>query len=130
MLERFLRDDPLAACAPKADAEAILSVRALCAQVEVAQDIRRYIVTLIDNTRKIEGVLLGASPRAMIALMRACQALALLNGRAFVTPDDVQFLASDALSHRLVMGAGTLDQGAARKAVSKAVEMTAVPREN
>jgi MoxR-like ATPase len=65
--------------------------------------IRRYIVDLANATRNHPEVYVGASPRASLSLMRASQALALLNGRDYVQPDDVKTLAIAVMSHRVIV---------------------------
>ncbi|MCL6453666.1 MAG: MoxR family ATPase [Alicyclobacillus sp.] len=74
--------------------------------VHVAEDILAYIVRLCRASRAHEGVLLGASPRAVIALTAFCQALALLDGRGFVLPDDVKAAWKPVLRHRLQLQTG------------------------
>jgi len=83
----------------------ILELKRQAAAVRVSEDLKRYIVEVISATRNAEGVRLGASPRASLALMKAAQALALMEGREFVTPEQVQELAVPAVAHRLVMDA-------------------------
>ncbi|EZH64594.1 ATPase AAA [Bacillaceae bacterium JMAK1] len=65
--------------------------------------VKQYIVSLVRETRQLEGVELGVSPRGAIALMRASQALAYVEGRSYVLPDDVKYLAPYVLGHRLVV---------------------------
>jgi len=65
--------------------------------------VSQYIVSVVDATRHHEGVYLGASPRGSLALFRTTQALALLEGRDYVLPDDVKRLAPYALSHRVIV---------------------------
>ncbi len=72
-------------------------------QVRVEPLVQRYIVDIIGQTREHPDVYLGASPRGSLALMRASQARAMLQGRDYVTPDDVKALASAVLAHRLIM---------------------------
>ncbi len=67
--------------------------------------VKQYIVTLTDGTRRHKDVVLGASPRASLALQRAGQAQAFLQGRDFVLPDDVKDLAGPVVAHRLVLTA-------------------------
>jgi MoxR-like ATPase len=69
--------------------------------IYVAESLQHYIVELIRATRTHAAVAFGASPRASLALYRAARALALLRGRQYVIPDDVQFLAGYILNHRL-----------------------------
>ncbi len=83
----------------------ILDLKQQARGVRVSDDIKKYIVELISATRGAEGVLMGASPRASLVLMKAAQAMALMEGREFVIPDHVQELAPLAVAHRLVMDA-------------------------
>jgi len=83
-----------------------------CARVRVSPPVAQYAVRLTRATRDSSAVRLGASPRASITLVRSAQAHALLEGREFVAPIDVQAMAVPGLAHRLV-GDGTLDERAA-----------------
>ena len=80
----------------------LLRAIAACAQVRVHDDVRRYLVEVARATRADADVRLGASPRATLALHRAAQARAAVQGREFVTPDDVKALAKPVLAHRLI----------------------------
>ena len=71
--------------------------------VFVHDQVRRYIVSLVHATRTHGDAALGASPRASLALFRACQALALLRGRDYVIPDDVKELAVTVMGHRVIV---------------------------
>lgn len=71
--------------------------------VRVSCELKRYVVDIVNATRQAEGVLLGASPRGSIALMKVAQALSLFDGYSFVTPDQIQEIAVPVLAHRLVM---------------------------
>ncbi len=73
------------------------------AQVQVEDGVFQYIVQIVRKTRESYSVLLGASPRASIALLRGSKALAALRGRDFVIPDDVKYLAPPMLRHRLIL---------------------------
>jgi len=81
----------------------IMSVQQAVKEVYVDPLIKEYIATVVEQTRRHESVYLGASPRGSLALYRACQAFALLEGRDFVTPDDVKELAYPSLGHRLII---------------------------
>ena len=76
-----------------------------CATVRVAPEVAGYAVRLVRATRDAGGVQLGASPRATITLVRSARAHALLEGRPYATPDDVQAVAVAGLAHRLVTDA-------------------------
>jgi len=74
--------------------------------VRIEESVRRYLLELVRSTRSLKGLAQGASPRAALGLQRACQARALIRGRDFVIPDDVQALAVACLSHRVTARAG------------------------
>jgi MoxR-like ATPase len=92
--------EDLAACAT---VEEVLALRRATREVRVSGELRRYVVDLARATRLAPGVQLGASPRASLALMAAAQALALLDGQAFVAPEHVQEMAGPVLAHRLAI---------------------------
>ena len=71
--------------------------------IRVSDELKRYAVDLVAATRGANGVQLGASPRASIALMKTAQALALFDGLDFVTPEHIQSLAVPVIAHRLSM---------------------------
>jgi MoxR-like ATPase len=93
--------EPLDAIEPVADGPAILALRDQVRGIHVAPEVEAYVVGLIRATRRHPDVSLGASPRAAVALYRAAQAAAALDGRDFVIPDDVKALARPVLAHRL-----------------------------
>ena len=71
--------------------------------IRISAELKRYIVDIVQATRSASGVQLGASPRGSIALMKTAQALALFEGREFVTPEHIQQLAGPVLAHRIVL---------------------------
>ena len=103
MMERFVSSSPLneltSVTSPEQLSIAIEAVRTC----HVAHDILDYIARICQAARNPDAVKLGPSPRAAIALMRACQAYAVIRGRGFVIPDDVKALVVPVLSHRLIM---------------------------
>jgi MoxR-like ATPase len=102
ILDRFRKNDPLEDLTPVITAEELLVMQAACRDIHVNTDVEDYIIRLIHATRKPDSILLGASPRAMLALYRASQALAALRGRGFVIPDDIKYLAPATLGHRII----------------------------
>jgi MoxR-like ATPase len=83
--------------------EEALALHAACRAVHVAAPVEEYVVALARATRQDPEVRLGASPRATLDLYHAAQAWAAMQGRAFVTPDDVKYVAIPVLAHRLVL---------------------------
>ncbi len=86
---------------PVATPSDILELQRIAARVKVDEQVLHYSVRIVRNTRNWMGITLGAGPRGAIALVRAARAQALLQGRDFVTPDDVKTLALPALRHRI-----------------------------
>jgi len=81
--------------------DSVLALQQTNAQVEVDQRVLEYAVAIVRATREHPGIAIGAGPRGSIALVRAGRAQALINGRGFVTPDDVKAIALPALRHRV-----------------------------
>lgn len=81
----------------------IIELRKEAESVNVHESIKKYIIDIVTATRESEFSLLGASPRGSIALYTASKALALIEGRDYVIPEDVKKLASDVLAHRLML---------------------------
>ena len=102
MMRRFMRNQPLQALEPVARGAEVVEAAGLCAACDVAEDVMRYMAALCEAARDPERVRLGPSPRALLALMRACQAWAAIHGRDYVIPDDVKALAVPVLAHRVV----------------------------
>lgn len=84
-------------------AQDIIELKKIVEQVEVKDSIIRYISDIVELTRKEESFLYGVSPRGMLALVRASQAKAFLQGRSYVKPDDVKEMAKYVFLHRLVL---------------------------
>ena len=100
----MLRDEhPITRLKPVATAEEILACRKAIREVRVGEKTVQYITTLVHRTREHEELALGGSPRASIALYRGSQALAAIQGRDYVLPDDVQQVAQPILAHRLIV---------------------------
>jgi MoxR-like ATPase len=103
MLAEHADRDPVEELGPVADVTTVRGAQAGLAQIEGTDALRRYVVAVCDATRRDERVELGASPRAGLMLFRAAKALAALEGRDHVLPDDVQALAPSVLAHRLLL---------------------------
>jgi MoxR-like ATPase len=113
--------EPLDAVTTVVQPDAVLALRDAARTVRVGEDVERYIVALVRATREHDDVRLGASPRSSVALYRAAQAWALLDGRAFVLPDDVRTIAHAVLDHRLLLDVDRELRGATVAGVVKDV---------
>ena len=93
------RHHPLEDLGPVASVDDVARLRAAVRDVRVSDELRRYVVDVVRATRTAPGVQLGASPRASLALMAGAQALALLDGQAFVSPEHVQEIAGSVIDY-------------------------------
>ena len=69
----------------------------------IQDELLDYIAALVHNTRNNGDIFLGASPRASLAIMKAGKAVAAMNGRDFVTPDDIRYVSYPVLNHRIIL---------------------------
>ena len=112
-----------------ADAATLANAREAVLQVQVSPEISGYIVDLCHATRTAPSVALGVSPRGATALLATSRAWAWLNGRDFVTPDDVKALALATLEHRITLHPQAQMEGVQAKTVLQSIlDATAVPR--
>lgn len=103
--------------------------REVIEKVLIKDEIIVYIAQLVDNTRNNGDLLLGASPRASLSIMRASKAIAAMSGRDFVTPDDVKYVAYPVLNHRIMLTAEREMEGIEPEDVIKEItEKVEVPR--
>jgi len=102
MLDSHTRSSPLEDLEPVTDAAEIRKLIDIVNEVYVAEAVQRYAVAITTATRRSPELVLGASPRATLHLVRAAKASAAMDGRDYVIPDDVQGLATQVLAHRLL----------------------------
>jgi MoxR-like ATPase len=113
--------DPLDKVEPVADASDLLDMQAKVRDVQVKEQVARYLLRVIAATRAHRDLELGVSPRGALAYFRASQARALLQGRAYVTPDDVQALAAPVLAHRILLTTQARYGGTTREAIVEGI---------
>ena len=131
ILERFRKDDPLPDLTAITTPQEILELQKQRQEIRVEDSVRDYIVRVARATRENQDIHLGASPRASLALYQAAQAWAAINGREFVIPDDIKFLAPYVLCHRLIISAQAQLRGrTAEELVSDIVSQVPVPVES
>ena len=109
--------------------EELLSLRRLMEHVFVDRTLLQYIALIVQQTRTSKAVYLGASPRASVAMMHASKAYALLQGRDFVTPEDIKFVAPYVLQHRLILTAEAGMEGYSPvKVTQRLIDKVEVPK--
>lgn len=98
-------------------------------KIIIESNLLKYIAAIVDNTRTNANLFLGASPRASLAIMNASKALAAMNGRDFVTPDDIKKIAPSVLRHRIMLTPEREMEGiTADKVVQQIIETIEIPR--
>jgi MoxR-like ATPase len=119
---------PLDSLVPAVTREEMLALMAAAKQVRFSDELRAYVVALVAATRGRAQIQLAASPRASLALMKVSQAMALIEGHDFVTPEIIQQVAVDVIAHRLVLEPEARFAGlSARQVVMDLIEQTPVP---
>jgi MoxR-like ATPase len=131
ILRRFERDDPMGRVEAVTGPEEIASLQVRRSNILVSDPVRDYLLDMVRSTRDDPRIVLGASPRAALALHWAAQARALLHDRTFVIPDDVKALAVPVLAHRIMLTAQTRLRGETAEAViNSLLDKVAVPVED
>ena len=109
--------------------EEVLQLRSYMNDVVIDESLLRYITQIVQQTRSSRAVYLGASPRASVAMLQASKAYALLQGRDFVTPEDIKAVTPSILQHRLVLTAEAEMEGyTAYKVAMKLIDKVEVPK--
>ena len=128
VVSRFLNDDPLDQVEAVVDPGEIKALASPPSRVHVSRAVVDYIVAIARQSRDLEGIRLGVSPRGVLHLARAAQALACIRGRPYVIPDDVQDVVVPVLGHRIVADVESSLYGVAREdLIEKALERVEVP---
>ncbi len=128
ILRRFERGNPLDDLRSVHTGTELLDFQDKCRRIFVEDSVREYVVKVVRATRSHKSVRLGASPRAAQGLFQASRAFAAMQGRSYVVPDDVKFLAVPVLSHRLIVNSeARLRGGAKERLVQEIVSEIAAP---
>ena len=114
---------------PVVTAQQLIQFQQLAQKVVIEPHLIQFIAQIVNNTRNHNFLYLGASPRASIAILNASKAYALMNGRDFVTPDDIKYVAFYVLNHRLILAPEREMEGITIKGVVKQiVDTVEIPR--
>jgi MoxR-like ATPase len=111
----------LEAVQPVLDGSELVQLQARVREVQVTPALLAYLLELVHRTRRHPALGLGVSTRGALALHRAAQALALVEGREYVIPDDVQRLAVPVMAHRVVLAGGEAGEGWSRSEAERAI---------
>lgn len=128
ILSQQLQQHPIETIKPCISIGEAIALRKQVRQIRVSAEMKNYVVSLVNATRSMPGVRLGASPRASLSLMKVAQALALFDGSEFVTPEHIQELAVAVVAHRLVMESQASFSGVTASSImEEVVRSVAVP---
>jgi len=130
IVHRFKNDEPLDVLRPVVSAEQVIRLQQAIREVRWQPEVERYLLSVVRATREHAAVSLGVSPRGTLALYRACEAYAAMQGRDYVQPDDVKHLAPSVLAHRLLTTTRARLRGSESLAIIKEIlDATPVPVE-
>ncbi len=129
ILERFREQEPLETLEPVCSGEEILALQQKVRKNYVNKSLLEYMAAVSQASRSFRNVELGISPRGTLALLRASQAYALIQGRDFVTPEDVKAVAAPVLAHRLTVSGGAGSVQAQKQTVEELLRSVPVPTE-
>lgn len=128
ILNAQIQHHPLQDITPVITAQEIHALQQQICNIHISDSVKAYLVAIVRATRESKDISLGASPRASLALMRACQAHALFNGKEFVTPQMVKELAIPILCHRIIVNPQAHISGLdASKIIHKILNSVVVP---
>jgi MoxR-like ATPase len=123
-----LEGHPVESLEPVVSSEEVAAVQQVVSRCHVSEEIYDYVLDLIEGTRESDQLYLGAGPRGSLALVRCAQAVATLDSRDFVGPDDIKAIAVQALAHRLIPRPESRVSGVTgRQVVEELLEHTPVP---
>ncbi|MFH1778291.1 MAG: MoxR family ATPase [Candidatus Omnitrophota bacterium] len=103
IINRQQKKHPIEELTPVVSIEEIIEIQNAVKNIHISRDLIEYIVTIVERTRNLSDIQLGASPRGSIALMQVSRALSYLEGRDFVTPADIKNIVVFVLAHRIVL---------------------------
>ncbi len=130
IIDRYIDDNPLEKLESVASKDEVIEIQNAIKNIEVNADIRKYMADIVEKTRQEDGILLGVSPRGLLALLIMSQAWAALKGRDYVIPDDVKSVALPTLSHRIICQSGySSGSDINEKAIQSIIETIKVPTE-
>lgn len=121
--------NPLETISPVVDEGELEYIFANLAAVSSQAEVMDYLVDIVGETRNKSSIQLGVSPRGAIALFKACQAYAAINGRDYILPEDVKYLAPQALNHRII-ARGATNMAKSRELIEELVASVEVPLES
>lgn len=129
LMSQFLQEKPYEELRPVIDKDTLIELQEVVKQVYISKEVQEYLLRIVEATRKNRKLRLGVSPRGTLAFMRAVQAYAAIQGRDYVIPEDVKYLAPFVLEHRLIFAGSYMENGSQGNFVQALVSSIQVPTE-
>lgn len=130
IIDRFIQNNPIDSLSAVCTKEDIILMGEMCKQVYVDASVRKYMVDIINTTRNNPAISAGVSPRGTLALLKTTQIYAAINGRDYVTPEDVKALAIPVLSHRIVSYTNMAKNSNKEAIIQTIIDRIATPTED
>ncbi len=130
IIDRFNGENPLVNLTGVCTSDELCEMQQLISDAFIHPSLKKYIVDIINATRNNQAVIHGVSPRGTLAFVRALRSFASVNGRNYVTPEDVKELAGVVLAHRLVMSSSYGASSSSKKVIADILKSVPVPTEN
>lgn len=127
---RFMTDNPLAQITAVCTGEDVMHMQEEAKGIYVHEVLRRYMIELVSETRNHENVSIGVSPRGTLTMMNAVRAYAYIQGRTYVTPEDIQRLCVPVFAHRLVLKHGMTREDNRAQLIENILNTVMVPTED
>lgn len=130
MMDRFLQKKPYEELQPVIEKETLVELQEAVKRVYISKEVQEYLLRIVEATRENRKLRLGVSPRGTLAFLRAAQAYAAMQGRDYVIPEDVKYLAPFVLEHRLIFAGSYMESGSQGNFVQALVSSIEVPTES
>ena len=130
IIERYIDKNPLEELSPVCSLEDLIGLQHEVTKVYVHEDLRNYIIAIVQATRNHEQIALGINPRGTLCLLHCAQAYAFINGRDYVIPEDIKALAKPCLCHRLLSFHNSGSQAFASSILDEILTRIPVPTEH
>lgn len=130
MMDRFLHEKSYEELKPVIDRKTLVELQETVKKVYISKEVQEYLLRIVEATRENRKLRLGVSPRGTLAFLRAVQAYAAMQGRDYVIPEDVKYLAPFVLEHRLIYAGSYMDNGNQGNFVQSLVASIEVPTES
>lgn len=130
MMSRFLQEKPYEQLEPVIDKKVLVELQETVKQVYISKEVQEYLLSIVKATRENRKLRLGVSPRGTLAFLRAIQAYAAIQGRNYVIPEDVKYLAPFVLEHRLIFAGSYMENTNQGNFIQSLVDSIEVPTEH